>query len=201
MYRRQALLILFAMPFAAGSAVLSDDVAETERNFFPVGVFDDSSNIDEHIRDWYSKQLRALEEPSLYSPKQDAEVYRFTWLRTFHNPMVFRFVVHDHGSGTLTVKRASGTGGYEPGVVDLKKEIALTSSQVDELKKMLNDMSYWEQSTKLETMGLDGAQWIVEANLNGKYKIVDRWTNSDPAIQAWGMQLIVLSGVEVGKVY
>jgi hypothetical protein len=201
MFRRQALFSLVVMSFAGSNLAFSDDVALTQPEFFPKGVFHDYPKLDDRTRSWYGKQLRALEESSIYPPKPNAEVYRFTWLRTFHSPMVFRFTVLDNGSATLIVRRGSGKGGYDPGVVDLRKEITLTSGQVGELKKKLDDMSYWQKSTKLEEVGLDGAHWIVEANASGKYKIVDRWSAADADIQAWGMQLITLSGVDVGDVY
>jgi hypothetical protein len=201
MNRRRVALLLLAILFLGNSGALGDDMAETQPDFFPKGAFGDYSNVDDIVRKWYIKQLRGLEETSLYPPSTDKEVYRFTWLRTFHNPMVFKITVLGNGSGTLTVKRANGAGGYEPGLIDLRKDIALSNAQVDELKKGLSDMSYWEKPSKLETMGMDGAQWIVEANANGKYKIVDRWSGSDPAVQAWGIQLIDLSGADVGDVY
>ena len=201
MLRRKALLYFFAILFAWNGAAFSDDAAKTLPDYFPKGVFSNHSDSDEFIRKWYSEQLRALEEPSLYVSNQNMETYRFTWLRTFHNPMIFRFAVLDDGSGMLAVKRSNGAGGYEPGVIDLRKEVTLSNGQIEDLKKKLDDMAYWEKPTKLEGMGMDGAQWIVEANADGKYKIVDRWSDSGSAIQAWGMQLIELSGVEVGEVY
>jgi hypothetical protein len=201
MNRRQALLLFATVPLALNSTAFSDDITETQSDFFPKGAFDNYSNVDGLVRNWYTKQLRGLEEASLFPSKPNTEVYRFTWLRTFHNPMVFRLTVLDNGTALLVVKRANGAGGYEPGVVDLRKEIALKNAQVDEIKKELVDMAYWEQPSRLETMGMDGSQWIVEVNANGKYKIVDRWSDSDSAIQAWGMQLIRLSGVDVGEVY
>lgn len=194
-------MYLFGFSIVWSGIAFGDNAAKTQSDFFPKGVFSNRSHSDEFIRNWYSEQLRALEEPSLYIPNQNLETYRFTWLRTFHNPMVFRFAVLNDGSGMLTVKRSNGAGGYKPGVVDLRKEVALSIGQVEDLKKKLVDMSYWEKPTRLDTMGMDGAEWIVEASENGKYKIVDRWSDSDSAIQAWGMQLIELSGVEVGEVY
>jgi hypothetical protein len=210
MFRRQALLLLVAVSFAGSNLAFGDDVALKQPNFFPKGVFSDRADAEDLVRNWYSEQLRALEEPSLYPPKPDVEVYRFTWLRTFHSPMVFRFTVLDNGSATLIVKRGTGKGGYEPGVVDLRKEVALGNGQVEELKKKLYNMSYWQMPTKMADKSTDGAQWIVstdgahwivEANAKGKYQIVDRKGGTDPDIQALGMQLITLSGVDVGEVY
>jgi hypothetical protein len=176
-------------------------MAKVESEFFPKGIFGERSHSDEFIRKWYSEQLSALEEVSLYPAASGIEVYRFTWLRTFHNPMAFKVTVLESGAGALTVKRANGAGGFKPGVVDLRKEISLSNLQVAGLKKGLVNMSYWEKPVRLETMGTDGAEWIIEASVNGTYKIVDRWSKSDSAVQAWGMELINLSRLDVGKVY
>jgi hypothetical protein len=166
----------------------------TATDFFPAGVLANRSS-------WYSKHLKGLQEPSLYPPSADAEIYRFTWLRTFDNPMAFRVTVTSNGTGTLTVKRANGAGGYDPGVVDLKLELTLTKSDVDKLKQALVDMSYWDLPIELDGLGIDGAQWIVEASVNGRYKVVDRWSQTDALVDAWCMRLITLSGVDVGKIY
>jgi hypothetical protein len=201
MSAHKVLLYFFAISIAWNSAAFSADTAKPPPDFFPESVFSNRSDSDAFIRNWFSEQLRALEETSLFLPEQNATTYRFTWLRSFHNPMVFRLNVLEDGSGMLTVKRTNGAGGYKPGVVDLRKEVALSIGLVDDLKKKLDDMSYWEKQTRLESMGMDGAEWIVEASENGKYKIVDRWSDSDSAILAWGLQLIELSGVDVGDVY
>src|SRR5687768_4530953 len=44
-------------------------------------------------RDWYSRQLAAAGEPSLYLASRSAPgpaTLRFTWLRTFHAPVFIR---------------------------------------------------------------------------------------------------------------
>jgi hypothetical protein len=201
MRRGQLFLCLAILPIFVSNPAFADNVAGTSTDYFPKGVFSIIVTNDDRTRDWYGKQLHALEEVSLYPPKQNTEAYRFTWLRTFHSPMVFRFTVLDNGSATLVVKRTSGMGGYDPGVVDLRKEVALSKVQVEDLKTKLDDMAYWGKQPAQDPEGFDGAQWIVEANANGRYKMVDRWSDTDAAIQAWGMDLIRLSGVDVGEVY
>jgi hypothetical protein len=201
MRRRQVLLCVAVLPIFVSNPAFADNVAGTSADYFPKGVFSNIVTIDDRTRNSYGKLLRALEEPSFYPPKKNTQSYRFTWLRTFHSPMAFRFTVHNNGSATLIVKRATGMSGYDPGVVDLSKEVAMSNVQVDELKKQLDDMAYWGKQPAQDPEGFDGAQWIVEANANGRYKMVDRWSDTDAAIQAWGMDLIRLSGVDVGEVY
>ncbi len=201
MFDRRLVLVSLALSFLVSKATLSDDNTSQRQNFFPKQIFSENKKIDDLVRDWYSKQLNALEEPSLYPPKQNLETYRFTWLRTFHNPMVFRISVLEDGSGILRIKRCNGAGGYEPGVTDLRKEIKLTNLQVHDLNKKLEEMDFWQKPTNLDSKMMDGAEWIVEANLDGKYKIVIRKTDTDNLIKEWGLQLIKLSGVDVGEIY
>jgi hypothetical protein len=170
-------------------------------NYFPNQIFSDNKKVDDLVRNWYSQQLSALEELSLYQPNQKFETYRFTWLQTFHNPMAFSISLLEDGSGILTVKRCNGAGGYEPGVIDLKKEVELSKLQIQELIAKLGEMKFLQKPPNLDSMVFDGAHWVVEANLNGKYKIVRRQSGTDHEIQAWGLQLITLSGVDVGEIY
>lgn len=63
----------------------SDPVA-----YSPKGSFSEKENADVFIQAWYSAQLEALEEHPLRNRSKSHEVYRFTWLRTFGQPMAFR---------------------------------------------------------------------------------------------------------------
>jgi hypothetical protein len=144
MQRRQVISLSIGTLFVGARFAFGEDATEVQKNYFPQGVFDDRSRLDDRVSNWYSKHLIALDEASLYPATPNVEVYRFTWLRTFHNPKVFTVAVHVNGSGALTVKRTNGAGGYEPGVIDLRKEIALSNEQINQLKEALVKMSYWE---------------------------------------------------------
>ena len=82
---------------------------------FHPGSLDDSPRGDQFLYEWYSKQPKALDEPSLWtlSKTQKEQSYRFLWLRTFHHPAAVRIDVN--GTSRLTTKIASGAGGYAPG--------------------------------------------------------------------------------------
>ena len=60
------------------------------------------------VNTWFSKQLTGLDEPKLYKD-YNFETYRFTWLRTFHNPISIRLEKRDN-EYLLFVKRANGAG-------------------------------------------------------------------------------------------
>ena len=51
--------------------------------------------LDSFVNQWYSKTLFKMEEPVLSSYKGDKEIYRFTWLRTFHHPVAVRLEKQD----------------------------------------------------------------------------------------------------------
>src|SRR5687767_3485207 len=46
--------------------------------------------LDSFVNEWYSQMLFALHEPVLKDYQGEMEIYRFTWLRSFHNPAVVR---------------------------------------------------------------------------------------------------------------
>jgi hypothetical protein len=83
----RAALVVAALAVGS-STVLADDgapVAEScpesqEVRYFPVGTFG-PRNSDLFVREWYSKHLVAMGEPSLScGVLKDTETYRFLWL-------------------------------------------------------------------------------------------------------------------------
>ena len=67
-----------------------------------------ASPIDDFKEEWYSQHLIAMGEPLL--PDGANEVYRFLWLRTFHNPIMIR-LTYDPKGCDLIAKRLDGAGG------------------------------------------------------------------------------------------
>src|SRR6266481_2721376 len=68
----------------------SPDAAEF---FFPKGALGQrGSQFDEDAfnREWYSKHLRSMAEPSLSCGEPRGESYRFLWLRTWGRPIAVR---------------------------------------------------------------------------------------------------------------
>lgn len=100
---RQAVVIL---------AVLAASPGQVAAQFFPPGAFSERADRHQFVSAWYSKHLSAMDEPSLLKMAEAGahEVYRFTWLRTFHAPFAFRLDVRPDGSGSLLVKSTNGKG-------------------------------------------------------------------------------------------
>ena len=63
-------------------------------NALPKVQYFPKDKVDEFSVNWYGKQLSALDEPSLYMQRvSNKSIYRFLWLRTFHNPIAIRLEI------------------------------------------------------------------------------------------------------------
>jgi len=127
-----------------------------------------------HIN-WYASHLNALEEPVL-SDTLPAKVFRFTWLRTFHKPIVIG-LENSNDSIILYWKVCDGAGGYEPGKIIENKSKVLTIKEWTDFVSSINSINFWNlPTTQSGIVGTDGAQWILEGKELGKYHVVDRWS-------------------------
>jgi hypothetical protein len=148
--------------------------------YFPEGAFHkDWKRLDEARQKWYSDQLKALDEPSLYAASDSSqnEIYRFLWLRTFHHPVAVRIELSAK-SATVFVKEADGAGGYKPGKLIRNSQVILSERQSMQLVRALQDAGFWKEPTieESQTVGSDGARWIFEGVKERNYHVVDRWS-------------------------
>jgi hypothetical protein len=176
-----AILSLFAVTLQkpAGNA-----------DYFPVGVFSldfpsEAANLksDQITRNAVSAELRAMDEPSLFeiSQKQDCEIYRFLWLRTFHQPISIRMTINPDGSGDLVAKVMSGRSGYDSGYLITNAESHLVPVEIRLFNEKLLKADFWTLSTRRlkDIYGRDGATWILEGTKHKTYHVVDRWSPHD----------------------
>jgi hypothetical protein len=175
--------------------------AATTEYFVPPGILEpDRPDIDAFTRAWYSKQLRVMGEPSLSCGQMvDAEIYRFTWLRTFHRPFAVR-IIRDSAGVRLVATELTGAGGYDPGTVATRKEKGISDADWQVLSAALSKTSFWSMPTRppTPTLGLDGSQWIVEGRRSSRqYHIVDRWTPRPGAYRDAGLVFLTLAGISV----
>lgn len=157
------------------------DPPDTNPQYFPVGTFRDSSesgSFNNFTARWYSTHLRAMTEPSLSEASKDKTrvAYRFLWLRTRNHPIAIRLTIRPDGTGFLTGKMASGTGGYEPGTLSQNNSIEVSKPQVQQFLALLRKTAFWAMQTEEMTGGNDGAEWILEGVQGGSYHVVERWS-------------------------
>jgi hypothetical protein len=172
-----------------------------QSRYFPTGSLDDSPRGDQFLYEWYSTQLKAFGEQSLWtlSKTQKEQSYRFLWLRTFHHPIAIRIVVNADGTSRLTTKMTSGAGGYGPGQLVQNETSAQTKERTDWFLGKIHENKFWELALfDKSRMGLDGAQWIIEGVKNGNYHIVGRWSPHDGPVRVMGLLMVkVLAKLEI----
>ncbi len=161
-------------------------------SYFPPNTLDDSADASHFAEEWYSEQLRALGEPSLWesSKNQKLESYRFLWLRTFHHPISVRMDVQPDGSSTLTTKMANGMGGYKPGKLVVNTTQKISAGETAAVLDRIEHSGFWTLAPYEHTGGEDGAQWIVEGVKDGAYHVVDRWTPEKGPVREIGMMML-----------
>lgn len=146
-----------------------------------------------HIN-WYAKHLEALEEPVL-SDSLPAKVFRFTWLRSFHNPVVIG-LENINDSISLYWKVCDGASGYDLGKIIENKRTPLTIKEWKDFVDSINSIDFWNlPTTKRGTLGTDGAQWILEGKELGKYHVVDRWSGG--TIENVCLKLLELTDLKI----
>lgn len=175
------------------------------QQYFPQHSFDEKADANNFKVQWYAGQLKALQEPSLWELSKKTNTtqgYRFLWLRSFHHPISIRLDVQPDGSGNLTIKICDGKGGYEPGKIIRNQRRILSPQVIAEFLSEINKQGYWDLPTEEPfngTIGLDGAQWILEGVNKSNYKIVDRWSPKDGPIRELGLKMIDLAGLQLKK--
>jgi hypothetical protein len=179
-----------------GRSVDLDDIPKTRPKVFPRSPADTlDRNFDPYQHDWYGKHLRALGESSLIdrSVPDTVEIYRFTWLRTFHHPVMVRLEHNGYGA-LLTARETNGAGGYEPGKVFRTGEFHIESQEWCRFIELLNASKFWSLPSQSDDLGNDGSEWILEGIRGHRYHSVERWTPQDGAYYDACSYLLQLSG-------
>jgi hypothetical protein len=124
---------------------------------------------------YYPRHLKAMNEPSLFQRRAEPgfNAVRFTWLRSFHDPIVVRVQLTERGADVRTVRlKRKGQAVFE---TVLDRTVETDMSLWSEITNSVARMGFWEMPTEDAVTGFDGARWILESVSSGRYKIVDRW--------------------------
>jgi hypothetical protein len=201
--RNLSVLLLLSFGLLAAASAQSDSIRPTcpafdsNEYYFPTGLFYSKKEHDDFVRNWYSKHLRVMSEPSLScGPIKDSDDYRFTWLRSFHKPIAVR-ISRSKNEVYLKATELSGAGGYSPGEISRRVEKSVSEADWESVLKLLGKVDFWNLPTREERLGLDGAEWIFEGRQDGKYHIVDRWSPKDGPYHELGLLFLKLSGLSI----
>lgn len=213
---------LLALILPATGATFADSLTFTihppQTRFFPLNLHHQLSTcrfspreshriavLDELLDTWFSTDLAAAREPSLFEQAKkapDGNSYRFMWLPSFHAPVTIRVDENASGRMVLTAKQLSGMGGFEPGRPAKTVRRPLMPEEGLNLRRLFATKSFAEYRTDPCNIGTDGSQWIVETRLGGKYRFVRQYTpQSGGPVFAIGTALLKMSGLPPGPVY
>lgn len=140
---------------------------DSRKTDFPKGV-------DQFCTKVNAEFLIVLKENKIDTLNTEKEIYRFLWLRTFHNPIVISIEKNDKEI-KLFWKRSNAEGGYEDGKIVENKSIELSRKQWNEFKSLLKKSNFWKNPSIKNDRDIiqakDGAQWVLEGIKNNEYHI------------------------------
>jgi len=129
---------------------------------------------------WFSIKLNSLDEPIL-SDSLPNNIFRFFYLRSFIHPLVIR-LENIKDSTILYWKECDGNGSYSPCNLITSKKKVLSLKEWSAINTKINSIKFWDLPTKKENLfGSDGAQWVLEGKVSGRYHVVDRWSGGEIA--------------------
>ena len=139
--------------------------------------------------------LHAMGEPAL-EPGKGVYAYRFTWLRSFNDPIAIH-VVSRGQAAVLHVSQLqrSADGALKPAH---SPEIRLTPTQWSAFQTAIDRSGFWHMPRDDESFGLDGAEWILQGVHGYRYHTVYRWSpdEGDPFRSAC-LKLVEYSAVRI----
>ena len=164
--------------------------ADFPSQFFPAGRF------DPYKFRWYTTFLVGLQEPSLIVPSVKSETIRFTWLRSFHSPVVVRVVFGPDGSSEIILKVSSGAGGYEAGDLIRNDKRSLSNDETAAVRNSLSFLNACKDPP--ERAMFDGAQWIFERKTRNGYCVIDEQSPKVGELRQAGLLLLKLADYHPG---
>jgi hypothetical protein len=75
------------------------------------------------------------------------------------------------------------------------RKIMLTIGEWNDFENLISKSKFWDIPVTSEERGFDGAEWIIEARFQNKYRFVNRWSPRD-TFKELGLFLIKLSGLK-----
>ena len=147
-----------------------------------------------------------FDEPNL-TTNFYTDVFRFTWIRSFHNPIVIRF---DKSGNifTLTTKELIDFRGYRPDVMPVNRTRELSAYEWRILEGKLKRLNFWtlESNETNRDESTDAAVWILEGGTKGKfghYHFTIRHNPKDKNYIDCCKYLLSLSGLKIpeGDIY
>lgn len=165
-----------------------------EPPLFPSGLLGGTAARDKDIVAAFTRLLQAAEERPLFSMTGNPErvCCRLIWQRSFHAPVVIRAEMQAKKSKVhvKVLKFDSASREYHL----IRTEVR----QLDEwgYGSLLgpirrNKAAFWEMPPQdPQEAGVDGSGWTLELLMDGKYKVISRWSPKDGPLHELGRAMI-----------
>jgi len=120
---------------------------------------------------WLNEQLEDLDEECLFTKKVSSQtmIYRFTWLRTFHNPIVIT-IENNNGKIMLYWKIGEGQGGYKPKGLKESGSRKISSGEWLEFEQLVELSDFENLPHKSSVLMMDGSIWMLERKSKNSFK-------------------------------
>ncbi len=187
--------IAFSLATGLAFAGEREHDAGSNAEYFPAGAFSsDYEELDTLARDWYSKVLIALGEPSLLeiSVHDEYPVLRFTNIPTWAPPAAFRVYSAD-GTYFLALKFADGQGGYDPGKLAVDRVAELSAETFEALQAAFRTAPVCGAAPD-DALGFDGSEWIFEISGADGYCVTSRWSPMGGPYRDLGEMVMKIAG-------
>jgi hypothetical protein len=120
---------------------------------------------------WFSEVLAENKEPILSNYYLGIDIYRLTWLRSFHQGVILK-IIKDQNDYIIETKWLDWT--------DRKTHTStkrITSDIVVELENLLKEHKFYStESYDWEFPGNDGSEWILEVHTADRYHFLNKWS-------------------------
>ncbi len=175
---------LFAIFFVA---ILAFNGFSEDCKYFPKDVFSEIKS------KFYSNVLDLLDPVNLQDA--DCNAVRFSCIESMTRSYVIRLSWTD-GDGNLDVFVESLPNQGES-KIDFQKNESVAKYKIDGFLSALDACNFYEKPSTEFSNGRDGADWIVETNINGSYKVVCRWSPRSGFLYELGNMLIDMTGERI----
>ena len=167
--------------------LVSMNVYSEDIKFFPDNTFTDG-----YLK-WFSEILTLLDPVNIQDIEYNA--IRFSCIESMTRSYVIRLSWTD-GDGNLDVFVESLPNQGES-KIDFQKNESVAKYKIDGFLSALDACNFYEKPSTEFSNGRDGADWIVETNINGSYKVVCRWSPRSGFLYELGNMLIDMTGERI----
>ena len=135
--------------------------AQNLKKYFPEQLFSKSTE------DYYSSFFDTFDSVSIMSLEQGHNELRFSCIESMTVSYIIKIHWTNHTRNMELIVENSP---------NRRINVKITKKELKELLLLLSEYDFYNQDTqKIVLGGRDGADYILEANIDGKYKIVSRW--------------------------